>query len=100
MSKWTDTQADLIPLIGDWTSGTGPIYARLAQALKSGIERGDLPGGTRLPPERPLAEALGVSRTTVVLAYWAAPAPEPARESAGQRNLGAAARRRSPAEAP
>jgi DNA-binding transcriptional MocR family regulator len=69
MPKWTDPHASLVPLIGDWTSGRGPIYVRLAQALKVGIERGDLPVGTRLPPERPFAETLGVSRTTVVLAY-------------------------------
>ena len=31
--------------------------------------RGSLPAGARLPPERPLADALEVSRTTVVLAY-------------------------------
>jgi DNA-binding transcriptional MocR family regulator len=60
---------NLAPLIGDWSSGTGPIYARLARALKAGIERGDLPTGTRLPPERALAQSLAVSRTTVVLAY-------------------------------
>lgn len=42
---------------------------RLAGALKAAIERGEVPAGARLPPERPLAEALGVSRTTVVLAY-------------------------------
>jgi GntR family transcriptional regulator, regulator for abcA and norABC len=33
------------------------------------IHRGDLPPGTRLPPERRLAERLGVNRATVALAY-------------------------------
>ena len=60
---------DVVPLIRSWAFGTGPMYTRLAQAMRSAIERGELPGGTRLPPERPLAEALEVSRTTVVLAY-------------------------------
>jgi DNA-binding transcriptional MocR family regulator len=37
--------------------------------MQSAIEAGELAAGTRLPPERPFAQALGVSRTTVVLAY-------------------------------
>lgn len=69
MPKWTDTALDLVPLIGDWSTGPGPLYSRLARAMQSAIEGGSLGAGTRLPPERPLAEALGVSRTTVVLAY-------------------------------
>jgi DNA-binding transcriptional MocR family regulator len=60
---------DLVPLIGDWSSGEGPLYSRLSRAMRSAIEGGELTAGSRLPPERPLAEALGVSRTTVVLAY-------------------------------
>jgi len=60
---------DLVPLIGDWSAGQGPLYSRLARAMQSAIESGELAVGTRLPPERPLAEALAVSRTTVVLAY-------------------------------
>jgi len=67
MPKWTD-RVD-VSLVGDFTSGPGPLYTRLARSLESAIERGALPPGTRLPPERPLAESLGVSRTTVVLAY-------------------------------
>lgn len=69
MPKWTDLRLDLVAQIGDWSVGSGPLYARLAQAVRSGIETGALAAGTRLPPERQLAEALGVSRTTVVLAY-------------------------------
>jgi DNA-binding transcriptional MocR family regulator len=70
MSKWTEADIGIVPSIGDWRSAwRGPLYARLARALQDGIERGDLAAGSRLPPERPLAEALGVSRTTVVLAY-------------------------------
>src|SRR4249920_392444 len=69
MPKWTDSRLDVLPALRNWSAGTGPMYARLAHAMRSAIERGELPGGTRLPPERPLAEALEVSRTTVVLAY-------------------------------
>jgi len=69
MPKWTDARLDLVPLIGDWAAGKGPLYGRLASAMRSAIESGDLVAGTRLPPERSLAQALEVSRTTVVLAY-------------------------------
>jgi len=69
MPKWTDSVVSIRPALGDWSSGAGPIYSRLARALRRAIEEGDLTGGTRLPPERPLAEALEISRTTVVLAY-------------------------------
>jgi len=65
MSRWTDH----VDLLGDFASGPGPLYTRLAQALESAIETGALPAGSRLPAERPLAGSLGVSRTTVVLAY-------------------------------
>jgi DNA-binding transcriptional MocR family regulator len=60
---------DLARLLGRWSSGHGPLYRRLADALRSSIERGDLPAGARLPAERVLARALSLSRTTVVLAY-------------------------------
>ncbi|HVH19684.1 MAG TPA: winged helix-turn-helix domain-containing protein, partial [Myxococcota bacterium] len=69
MPKWTDSRLDVLPVLRNWSAGTGPMYSRLAHAMRSAIERGELPGGSRLPPERPLAEALEVSRTTVVLAY-------------------------------
>jgi DNA-binding transcriptional MocR family regulator len=69
MPKWTDARLDLVPLIGEWSAGRGPLYARLSEAMRSAIESGELAPGTRLPPERPLADALSVSRTTVVLAY-------------------------------
>jgi DNA-binding transcriptional MocR family regulator len=55
--------------LGDWRSGEGPAYQRLAGALRTAIERGDYPLGARLPAERALAKALRVSRTTVVGAY-------------------------------
>src|SRR5512143_1246944 len=69
MPKWTDSRLDLVTMIGNWSSGTGPLYGRLAHSIRSAIESGKVTAGTRLPPERPLAEALGVSRTTAVLAY-------------------------------
>ena len=46
-----------------------PLYAHLVMLLESAITRGDLPSGSRLPPERELASRLRISRTTVVSAY-------------------------------
>ena len=46
-----------------------PAYAGLADALVLLIGDGRIPAGTRLPSERELTEALGVSRTTVTRAY-------------------------------
>lgn len=50
-------------------AGDGPLYRQLAEALKRAIDRGELALGTVLPPERTLARALAVSRSTVVAAY-------------------------------
>lgn len=47
----------------------GPLYRSLADALKRAIDRGEIPLGTVLPPERTLARSLSVSRATVVSAY-------------------------------
>ena len=59
----------LVTRLGEWTAGAGPLYRRLAERLRTAIEHGELPPGTVLPPERLLAQALAVSRTTVVGAY-------------------------------
>ncbi|MFP3914786.1 MAG: PLP-dependent aminotransferase family protein [Actinomycetota bacterium] len=58
----------LAEVLGDWSSGTGSLYAQLADGLREAINRGDLRPGTVLPAERGLARALAVSRTTVVAA--------------------------------
>lgn len=60
---------ELPSVIEGWANGGGPLYARLADTLRSAAERGDISSGTRLPPERALAELLSVSRSTVVAAY-------------------------------
>lgn len=54
--------------LGDWSSGPAPLQRKLADALRAAIERGDLAPGARLPAERALAQALAVSRSTVVAA--------------------------------
>lgn len=58
----------LATALAHWSTGEGPLYRRLAQGLRRAIEAGDLPSGAVLPPERQLADALAVSRSTVVAA--------------------------------
>lgn len=50
----------------------GPIYLALAQALEAAIREGELQPGDQLPPQRAVAERLGVDFTTVTRAYGAA----------------------------
>jgi DNA-binding transcriptional MocR family regulator len=60
----------LADLIGHRLTGqTGGLYRRLADAIAALIGSPDLPVGARLPAERRLADALAVSRSTVVAAY-------------------------------
>ena len=59
----------LVAELGDWAIGSAPLFRQLARAIASGIERGVLGRGTRLPAERALAAALVVSRGTAVAAY-------------------------------
>ena len=62
------TQA-LVRLLGSWSGGKGPLQQKLSRGLMQAIRHGVLNPGVRLPSERALAEALRVSRTTVVAAY-------------------------------
>lgn len=59
----------LSELIG--TFDRSPAYAGLADAIRELIGDGRIGYGTRLPSERDLTEALGVSRTTITRAYAA-----------------------------
>jgi DNA-binding transcriptional MocR family regulator len=60
----------LAQLLGAWRTGqAGPTYARLASAVTMLVLDGRLPLHCRLPSERDLAAALGVSRTTVTAGY-------------------------------
>ena len=52
-----------------FTRTARPLYGHLVKLFESAIARGDLPSGSRLPPERELARRLRISRTTVVSAY-------------------------------
>jgi DNA-binding transcriptional MocR family regulator len=51
------------------SAADGPLYLQIPGALKRIVDRGDVPLGTALPPERSLAHSLAVSRSTVVSAY-------------------------------
>ncbi len=46
-----------------------PIYMQITTGIRELILAGRLPEGFRLPPERRLAQALGVNRSTVLAAY-------------------------------
>ncbi len=60
--------ARLRPLLGA-ALDTSPAYRALADAVRLLVADGRIPVGTRLPSERDLTTALGVSRTTVSRAY-------------------------------
>jgi len=53
----------------DWRQRPGPRYAKLAAAILEAIDRKTLREGTRIPAERVLAAAVGVSRGTVVASF-------------------------------
>lgn len=56
-------------LVGpDWKRDR-PRYRALAEHLRRAITSGELPVGARLPAERELSNALGISRSTVIGAY-------------------------------
>ncbi|MCU6707241.1 PLP-dependent aminotransferase family protein [Paenibacillus sp. J5C_2022] len=46
-----------------------PIYQQIKMQIQSQIWNGSLQAGSKLPPERKLAEQLGVNRSTVLRAY-------------------------------
>src|SRR5262245_34426030 len=64
-----ETQLTLLGLGGGRLPRTRPVYRHIAQAIERGITTGSLALDFRLPAERELAQALKVSRTTIVNAY-------------------------------
>ncbi|WBQ06862.1 MocR-like transcription factor YczR [Kribbella sp. CA-293567] len=59
----------LAGLLGSWADDSGPAYRSLAERLRLLIADGRIMPGARVPSERELTDALGVSRTTVASAY-------------------------------
>lgn len=56
-------------LVGPLSGDERPLYLELAEGLRLLIGEGRIPAATRMPSERELTTALGVSRTTVTRAY-------------------------------
>ena len=54
------------------TGGGQPIYLALAEALETAVREGELQPGDQLPPQRAVADQLGIDFTTVTRAYGAA----------------------------
>lgn len=54
---------------GNLASRPGPRYLAVAEALAEAVKAGHLAAGHRLPPQRELADTLGVSLGTVTRAY-------------------------------
>ncbi len=48
--RWSPAELDGV--LGGWTAGPGPLYRRLAAALRGAVRTGDLAPGDRLPAER------------------------------------------------
>lgn len=46
-----------------------PLYRQIVRHFENRISQGDIPPGTALPPERKLANQLGVNRSTITAAY-------------------------------
>ncbi|MFF5292759.1 aminotransferase-like domain-containing protein [Paractinoplanes globisporus] len=59
----------IVERLGRWSSGRGALYLLLAARIRTLIDDGELPAGAALPPDRALASALAVGRSTVVAAY-------------------------------
>jgi Transcriptional regulators containing a DNA-binding HTH domain and an aminotransferase domain (MocR family) and their eukaryotic orthologs len=51
------------------TSDKRPLYLQIALLIADKIQKQILPSGTKLPPERELADLFAVSRTTAINAY-------------------------------
>lgn len=62
-------EGSFIALLNHWAAGRGPLHDKLAAAIQRVIRAGSLPPAMRLPAERRLAQALAISRTTVIAAY-------------------------------
>jgi DNA-binding transcriptional MocR family regulator len=63
LSWWTEV------VFGGWQDRSGPRYQRLAAALLDAVQDRVLPPGGQVPAERVLAQAVGVSRGTMVACF-------------------------------
>ena len=67
-TSWRNPER-LASSLGLWSSGDGPLYRQLADAIDHLIAVGAIAPGEVLPPERALSNELDVARGTVVRAY-------------------------------
>jgi hypothetical protein len=65
--------------------GAGPLYLQIAQQVREAVDDGVLRPGDRLPPQRDLAQQVGVDLTTVTR-----PSPSCARPACWMRRAPAA----------
>ena len=100
MSRASSRWPQLARLLGAWQAAPAcaarrrlPDYVALAGAVRGLLIDGRLALGVRLPAERELAEALGISRTTVTAAYRDAARVRAPGQPARGRQLDRAARR-------
>lgn len=71
MVRHPQPDSEPTPMARPWQPvlAAGPIYRSLADAIAADIAAGVLRPGDRLPPQRTLAQALGVDLTTVTRGY-------------------------------
>src|SRR5437588_6083979 len=60
---------ELLGLALDRSPGAPPLYVQLRDGVRAALRTGSLAAGMRLSPERDMAVALRVNRTTVTRAY-------------------------------
>ncbi|TIR23925.1 MAG: PLP-dependent aminotransferase family protein [Mesorhizobium sp.] len=53
----------------DLSTGSGPLYQRLADSIESDIDKGVIDAGAKLPPQRDLAYDIGTTVGTIGRAY-------------------------------
>ena len=64
--KEKSTEMTWVPSV---SKKNGPLYKEICRQLRSDIESGALPPGTKLPPQRDLAAKLGINISTVSRAF-------------------------------
>jgi DNA-binding transcriptional MocR family regulator len=64
-----EMSSEMLKWLPELRSDGKPRYLQIADAIEGAIKRGDIAAGDRLPPQRKLAERLGIDFTTVSRAY-------------------------------